>query len=94
MAGVIGKIRIGQNNMKSTIAVESALIILMLLFGCVFVETHDISLKRDPSTYTSNTSIQANCFGHTLIWSDFDPATGYGGNHINPNSPYCGGVIG
>lgn len=75
--------------MKLTIAFESVLIILMLLLGWRFVANHDISLKG--STPIHNTSFAIYCDGTTSLWDDYDPSKGTGGNHIDFNSPYCGG---
>ena len=75
--------------MKLVIWIESVLIVLMSLFGWAFVANHDISPKVPTSTH--ETPVNAICDGTTLMWSDFDPATGYGGNHIQVDSQSCGG---
>jgi hypothetical protein len=75
--------------MKLTIAIESVLVILLLLLGWAFVANYNVSPKG--IQYIYNAPLIAGCYGTTLVWDDYNPITGKGGNNVAPNSPYCMG---
>jgi hypothetical protein len=50
--------------------------------NAIYQHTHKLHIEP---------SIKATCRGTTLLWNNYDPDTGTGGNNMEENAPACGG---